>query len=57
MRQITILQYPRGQNRGGELHTEICSTISISSWQYNCVIKETEYEDSQDTSGNEERIH
>lgn len=32
---IQVFQYPRGVNRG-VLDTEICPTISCSSWENNC---------------------
>lgn len=33
-------QYPRGANKGGILKTEICPTISTSSWENNCFLIE-----------------
>ena len=33
-------QYPRGVNKGGVLATEICPTISCSSWENNCLLIE-----------------
>lgn len=35
-------QYPRGVNKGGVLNTEICPTISCSSWENNCFLIEIE---------------
>ena len=36
--KVTIYQYPRGSNRGGFLDTDICPTISCSSFQHNCFL-------------------
>ena len=33
-----IYQRPRGVNRGGVLVTNICTTISCSSWQHNVLL-------------------
>lgn len=35
-----FFQYPRGVNKGGVLNTEICPTISCSSWENNCFLIE-----------------
>lgn len=35
--------------RGGVLNTDICPTISCSSWQHNCFL--IEIEDGKDDSG------
>ena len=35
-----FFQYPRGVNKGGVLNTEICPTISTSSWENNCFLIE-----------------
>ncbi len=36
-------QYPRGENDGGRLHTDVSPTITICSWPCNCfLIKEYE---------------
>lgn len=37
-----MYQYPRGVNEGGVLNTDICPTISCSSWQNNCFLIEIE---------------
>lgn len=51
MRTYDMFQYPRGVNEGGVLNTDICPTISCSSWQNNCFLVEIEYEirDEEDT--------
>lgn len=36
-------QYPRGDNDGGRLGTDVCPTITICSWPNNCFLIE-EYE-------------
>lgn len=41
-----FFQYPRGVNKGGVLNTEICPTISTSSWENNCFLIEI-YEDTE----------
>lgn len=38
--QYKFYQYPRGANKGGILKTEICPTISTSSWENNCFLIE-----------------
>lgn len=40
MTEYKIYQYPRGVNKGGVLNTDICPTISCSSWQNNCFLIE-----------------
>lgn len=40
--QYKFYQYPRGANKGGILKTEICPTISASSWENNCFLIEIE---------------
>lgn len=42
-----FFQYPRGVNKGGVLNTEICPTISTSSWENNCFL--IEIQDGQET--------
>lgn len=37
-----MYQYPRGVNEGGVLNTDVCPTISCSSWQNNCFLIEIE---------------
>lgn len=39
-KQYKFYQYPRGVNKGGVLKTEICPTISTSSWEHNCLLIE-----------------
>ena len=39
-----MYQYPRGVNEGGVLSTDVCPTISCSSWQNNCFLIEIEDE-------------
>lgn len=39
--EYKFFQYPRGANKGGILNTEICPTISTSSWENNCLLIET----------------
>ena len=46
MRTYDMFQYPRGVNEGGVLNTDICPTISCSSWQHNCFLIEIEYEEN-----------
>lgn len=43
MTNYDFYQYPRGNNDGGRLDTDVCPTISTSSWQYNVFLIE-EYE-------------
>ena len=43
-----FFQYPRGVNKGGILNTEICPTISTSSWENNCFLIEIEECDSKE---------
>ena len=38
--ECKFFQYPRGANKGGILNTEICPTISTSSWENNCLLIE-----------------
>lgn len=40
--EYKFFQYPRGANKGGILNTEICPTISTSSWENNCLLIEME---------------
>lgn len=40
-------QYPRGVNKGGVLNTEICPTISTSSWEHNCLLIELDANNQQ----------
>ena len=40
--ECKFFQYPRGANKGGILNTEICPTISTSSWENNCLLIEME---------------
>lgn len=48
MREYKMFQYPRGVNEGGGvLNTDICPTISCSSWQNNCFLIEIEYEQQE----------
>lgn len=42
MIEYKFYQYPRGANKGGILKTEICPTISTSSWENNCFLVEME---------------
>jgi hypothetical protein len=44
-----MYQYPRGVNEGGVLNTDVCPTISCSSWQNNCFL--IEIEDEQQETG------
>lgn len=46
MRAYDMFQYPRGVNEGGVLNTDICPTISCSSWQHNCFLIEIEDEEN-----------
>ena len=39
-KDVSIVQYPRGVNKGGELKTDLCPTITTSSFQTNNFIKE-----------------
>lgn len=39
-KDVSIVQYPRGVNKGGELKTDLCPTITTSSFQTNTFIKE-----------------
>lgn len=47
--QYKFFQYPRGANKGGILNTEICPTISTSSWENNCLLIE-EMTETQETA-------
>ena len=47
MKEYKIFQLPRGVNRGGVLNTDICPTISCSSWQNNCFLIEITYEQQE----------
>lgn len=47
MRKYKMYQYPRGDNPGGVLDTDICPTISCSSWQHNCFLIEIIYEQQE----------
>ena len=38
--EYKFYQYPRGVNKGGVLDTDICPTISCSSWENNCFLIE-----------------
>lgn len=41
MIRYDFYQYPRGKTMGGVIGTDLCPTITICSWQYNCfLIKE-----------------
>lgn len=44
--QYKMYQYPRGTNEGGFLDTDICPTISSSSWQNNCFLIEINDEEN-----------
>jgi hypothetical protein len=46
MKTYKMFQYPRGANRG-VLNTDICPTISCSSWQNNCFLIEIEDEQQE----------
>lgn len=48
--EYKMYQYPRGVNEGGVLNTDICPTISCSSWQNNCFLIEIEDERISDNS-------
>lgn len=43
MTNYNIYQYPRGNNDGGRLNTDVCPAITTRSWPYNCFLIE-EYE-------------
>ena len=47
MKTFKMYQYPRGVNLGGVLNTDICPTISCSSWQNNCFLIEIIYEQQE----------
>ena len=49
-----MYQYPRGVNEGGVLNTDVCPTISCSSWQNNCFLIEIEDEDIHSKESAEE---
>lgn len=38
-----LYQYPRGNNDGGRLGTDVCPTVTINAWQQNVFLIE-EYE-------------
>lgn len=42
MVEYKFYQYPRGVNKGGVLNTQVCPTISCSSWENNCLLLEME---------------
>ena len=44
--QYKMYQYPRGVNEGGILDTDVCPTISSSSWQNNCFLIEINDEEN-----------
>lgn len=46
-KQYRFYQYPRGVNKGGVLNTEICPTISTSSWEHNCLLIELDANNQQ----------
>lgn len=46
-KQYRFYQYPRGVNKGGVLKTEICPTISTSSWEHNCLLIEFDANNQQ----------
>lgn len=33
MNNINLYQYPRGENKGGILDTDLCPTITINAWE------------------------
>lgn len=39
-KDVSIVQYPRGVNKGGELKTDLCPTITTNSFQTNTFKKE-----------------
>ena len=43
MTNLDFYQYPRGNNDGGRLGTDICPTVTINAWQYNVLLVK-EYE-------------
>lgn len=43
MRNLDFYQYPRGNNDGGRLYTDVCPTVTINSWPQNVFLIE-EYE-------------
>ena len=43
MTNLDFYQYPRGNNDGGRLGTDLCPTVTINSWQQNVFLIE-EYE-------------
>ena len=47
MKTYDLYQYPRGINEGEQLFTDICPTITCSSWQCNCFLIEIEYEQQE----------
>lgn len=41
MIRYAFYQYPRGENNGGVIGTDLCPTLTVCSWQNNCfLIKE-----------------
>ena len=50
MKTYKMYQYPRGVNEGGVLNTDVCPTISCSSWQCNCFLIEIEDEQQETDS-------
>jgi hypothetical protein len=35
MNNHCFYQYPRGENKGGILDTDLCPTITINAWEQN----------------------
>lgn len=35
-----LYQYPRGNNDGGRLDTDVCPTVTINAWQHNVFLIE-----------------
>lgn len=46
-RTYRFIQYPRGDNKGGVLDTDICPTITVCSWQHNVLLMEKEEDDEE----------
>lgn len=40
MTNYDLYQYPRGNNDGGRLDTDVCPTVTINAWQHNVFLIE-----------------
>lgn len=40
MTNYDFYQYPRGNNDGGRLDTDVCPTVTTNAWQHNVFLIE-----------------